>query len=177
MTIFIDMDEVIADAYDAFISNYNTDFNENLTIEDFKGAEAWEIIPKDRKKQMRKYLYTDGFFRSFKPIGNSQDILEQLCKEHEVYIASAAMEFPNSLKEKSDWLDEYFPFIHWKNRILCGNKFILKGDLLIDDRAYNLKAFNGHSLLFTSPHNIYENSFPRANNWDEAYEFIKSIEK
>ncbi|NER18176.1 5' nucleotidase, NT5C type [Spongiivirga citrea] len=177
MTIFIDMDEVIADAYEAFITNYNTDFNENLTIEDFKGAEAWEIIPQDRKKQMRKYLYTDGFFRSFKPIGNSQDVLEQLCKEHEVYIASAAMEFPNSLKEKSDWLDEYFPFIHWKNRILCGNKFILKGDLLIDDRAYNLKAFNGHSLLFTSPHNIYENSFPRANNWDEAYQFIKSIEK
>jgi len=30
MTIFIDMDEVIADVYDAFITNYNSDFNEQL---------------------------------------------------------------------------------------------------------------------------------------------------
>jgi len=80
------------------------------------------------------------------------------------------MQFPNSLEEKSEWLDEHFPFIHWRNRILCGNKHILNGDVLIDDRNHNLENFQGRPLLFTSPHNINTNGFERVNSWDEVAE-------
>ena len=78
------------------------------------------------------------------------------------------MEFPNSLLEKSEWLDEHFPFIPWQRRILCGHKHILKGDILIDDRAYNLEHFKGKSLLFTSPHNINIHNLERVDNWKEV---------
>ncbi|MGB6153734.1 MAG: 5'(3')-deoxyribonucleotidase, partial [Pricia sp.] len=109
-----------------------------------------------------------GFFRDLNPIADSQTVLKKLNEKYEVYIASAAMQFPNSLEEKSEWLDEHFPFIPWRRRILCGDKHILKGDILIDDRSYNLEEFEGRPLLFTSPHNIHTTGIERVNDWKEV---------
>ncbi len=168
MTLFVDMDEVIADTYWAHIELYNQEFGEQLTLEECYGKEVWQCVPQERQESVRKHATRNGFFSMLKPIEGSQQILEQLVKHYDLYIASAAMQYPNSLKEKSDWLDDFFPFINWKNRILCGDKHILKGDILIDDRSYNLKNFNGRSLLFTSPHNVHSNGFERVNSWHEV---------
>jgi len=165
MTLFVDMDEVIADAYQAKIDRYNADFGTQLTINECMGKEVWQCVPIAHRETVKRYAAQDGFFRELKPIAGSKEVLEQLAERYEVYIASAAMQFPKSLREKSDWLDEHFPFIHWRNRILCGDKHILKGDILVDDRSYNLEAFKGRTLLFTSPHNIHTNGYDRVDNW------------
>lgn len=170
MIIFVDMDEVIADTYGAHIELYNKEFNEQLSVEMCEGSEVWQNVPVERQASVRKHATLPGFFRNLKPIQYSQDVLKKLSEKHHVYIASAAMQFPNSLEEKSDWLDEHFPFIHWKNRILCGDKHILKGDVLIDDRSYNLKDFDGRAFLFTSPHNINTQGFERVSTWLEIAE-------
>ncbi|MEM7379649.1 MAG: 5'(3')-deoxyribonucleotidase [Bacteroidota bacterium] len=167
MILFVDMDEVIADTYGAHILQYNADFEENLSLQQCIGGEVWHSVPEERQESVRNHAWQPGFFRTLVPIKDSQSVLADLAEKYEVYIASAAMQFPNSLQEKSDWLDEYFPFIHWKNRILCGDKHILKGDVLIDDRAYNLENFDGRSIMFTSPHNINQNGFERADSWEE----------
>ncbi len=168
MTLFIDMDEVIADTYGAHITTYNRDFDASLTQEACMGKEVWQCVPEAHQKSIRNHARQEGFFRDLPPIENSQDVLKELSKQYDLFIASAAMQFPNSLIEKSDWIDEYFPFIHWKNRILCGDKHILKGDILIDDRSYNLDSFNGRTILFTSPHNIHSEGHERANSWEDV---------
>ncbi|MGC1514059.1 MAG: 5'(3')-deoxyribonucleotidase [Maribacter sp.] len=167
MVIFIDMDEVIADTYGAHIDVYNTEFKGELTKDSCAGTEVWRMVPEAHQESVRKHAARRGFFRELKVIPNSQEVLAQLATKHEVYIASAAMQFPNSLEEKSEWLDEHFPFIPWQNRILCGHKHILKGDVLIDDRSYNLEHFDGRGLQFTSPHNVNTTGFERVNNWLE----------
>ncbi|MBQ4913086.1 5'(3')-deoxyribonucleotidase [Maribacter sp. MMG018] len=170
MIIYVDMDEVIADTYGAHIEIYNQEFNANLTKETCMGSEVWKMVPEAHQESVRKHATRRGFFRNLKPIEHSIEVLSKINEVHELYIASAAMQFPNSLEEKSDWLDEYFPFIPWQNRILCGHKHILKGDVLIDDRNYNLERFDGRSLQFTSPHNINTNGFERVNTWLEVAE-------
>ena len=172
MTLFVDMDEVIADAYYAHIEHYNREFGEQLSLADCYGKEVWQCVPEDRQQSVRKHASRIGFFRDLNPIKDSQEVLRELETKFELYIASAAMQFPNSLKEKSDWLDLYFPFIPWQNRILCGDKHILKGDILIDDRSYNLQRFEGRSILFTSPHNVHSNGFERAENWRSVAEML-----
>ena len=167
MTIFVDMDEVIADAYNAHIEIYNAEYEAQLLSENCHGREVWQCVPEEHQKSIKGHARRVGFFQDLKVIPQSQEVLSELCKIHQVYIASAAMEFPNSLKEKSDWLDKYFPFIPWQNRILCGHKFILKGDVLIDDRSRNLQSFEGRSIMFTSPHNVNTMDFERANSWGE----------
>jgi 5'(3')-deoxyribonucleotidase len=168
MVIYLDMDEVLADTYGAHIDIYNREFGEQLRLEDCMGREVWQCVPEMRQQSVRDHARTEGFFSGLNPIEGSIPTVEQLCKHHDVYIASAAMQFPNSLREKSDWLDKYFPFIPWQQRILLGHKHILQGDILIDDRSFNLQHFKGRSLLFTSPHNINENHFERVHDWSEV---------
>ncbi|MRI01919.1 5'(3')-deoxyribonucleotidase [Kriegella sp. EG-1] len=170
MKIFVDMDEVIADTYGAHIDIYNQEFNGNLTTETCMGNEVWKMVPTAHQDSVRKHATRRGFFRNLRPIENSIEVLSKLNDVHELYIASAAMQFPNSLEEKSDWLNEHFPFIPWQHIILCGHKHILRGDVLIDDRSYNLEHFNGRGLQFTSPHNIRTTGFERVNNWLEVAE-------
>lgn len=168
MILFVDMDEVMADTYGAHIEIYNQEFQECLTIEACMGREVWHTVPEDRQSSVRNHARNRGFFRNLKPMADSQEVLKELSKKYEVHIASAAMQFPNSLEEKSEWLDEHFPFIPWQQRILCGHKHILNGDILIDDRSYNLENFKGRSLLFTSPHNINVAGFERVDSWKEV---------
>lgn len=170
MVIFVDMDDVIADTYGKHIEMYNEEFNEFLSLSKIVSGEVWQNVPEMHKDSIRRHALMDGFFRDLKPIKDSIEVLKEMSRKHEVYIASAAMQFPNSLREKSDWLDEYFPFITWQYRILCGHKYMLRGDLLIDDRSLNLDKFEGNTLLFTSPHNILENSHERVDSWKEVAE-------
>lgn len=170
MRIFVDMDEVIADTYGAHIELYNEKYKAQLTKEECMGGDVWEFVPKEYQQYIHEQNRQRGFFSKLKVIEDSQKVLEALNKEHEVYIASAAMQFPQSLEEKSIWLDEHFPFITWEHRILLGHKFVLKGDVLIDDRSFNLDTFDGRALQFSSPHNINTNGFERVENWKEIGE-------
>ena len=165
MTIFIDMDDVLADTYGKHIELYNEEFKEALSPTHFESGEVWQNVPKVRQSSIHQHVHMKGFFRNLKPLKDSQIVMEALWHKYDVYIATAATQFPNSLKEKSDWLDEYFPFVTWQHRIMCGHKFILRGDLLIDDRSYNLEKFEGDTLLFTSPHNINTKGYKRVNDW------------
>ena len=91
LTIFVDMDEVIADACGAFLERYNREFNESVTLAECHGKEVWEGIPEERRDVARKYHREDGFFRNLRPMVNSQRVLEELTQKYNVYIASAAM--------------------------------------------------------------------------------------
>ena len=117
MTVFIDMDEVMADTYGAHIEWYNRRQGGSLTREQCMGGEVWQQVPEHRERIWQHY-FEPGFFRELEPIAHSQEVLRELVEKYQVYVASAAMQFPNSLIEKHQWLDEHFPFIHWRNRIL-----------------------------------------------------------
>ncbi|TYA71961.1 5' nucleotidase, NT5C type [Seonamhaeicola marinus] len=167
MTIFVDMDDVLADTYGKHIEWYNRDFNANLKRSDICSGEVYENVPELHRESIIKHAWTPGFFYELKPLPNSIEVIKELCAKHDVYIATAATQFPNSLKEKSEWLAKYFPFIDWQHQIMCGHKFILKGDLLIDDRTYNLEKFEGDTFLFSTPHNAKDTGYKRVANWEE----------
>ena len=170
MTLFVDMDEVLADTYQAHLDLYNSEYNEQLKVENCLGRELWQCVPADRQASIREHCHRPGFFKGLKPMKDAIEVMEQLSQEYQVYIASAAMEFPVSLAEKSEWIDEHMPFIPWKQRILCGHKHILRGEILIDDRLKNLQPFVGRSILFTSPHNTEVDGFERVSSWAEIAE-------
>jgi len=165
--IAIDMDEVIADTIDKFIELYKREHNTVIRLDEMDGKEFNEMLPEEIKQTLRAYLHQPGFFRDLKVMPGSQEVVKALCDKYDVYIVSAAMEFPNSLLDKHDWLAEHFPFIHWKNIIFCGNK-IVDVQIMIDDRIRNFAGFEGRKLLFSSPHNHLITEYERVNNWSEV---------
>ena len=119
-------------------------------------------------------IYKPGFFRYAPIITGAQEALQELQNDFDIYIVSAAMEFPNSLLEKHDWLAEHFPFISWKNIIFCGDKSVIDTDYLIDDHLKNLDFCKGMPILFTAGHNVNVTRHTRVNNWIEAVDLLKS---
>ena len=165
--IAIDMDEVIADTIDKFIELYKREHNIEIRLDQMDGKEFNEMLPEEIKQTLKEYLHQPGFFRDLKVMPGSQEVVKALCEKYDVYIVSAAMEFPNSLLDKHDWLTEHFPFIHWKNIIFCGNK-IVDVQIMIDDRIRNFAGFKGRSLLYTSPHNLLITEYERVSSWAEV---------
>jgi 5'-nucleotidase len=168
MRIIIDMDEVIADAIERFLEWYERDFGVRYTKADLHGTKLHLLVPEEHRRIVKQYPHQKGFFKDLPLIKYSREVLEELHNRFEVYVASAAMEFPSSLQDKNEWLDQYFPFIHWKRRIFCGDKSVLKGDILIDDHDFNLSVFDGRPIIFTASHNVNETKYERLNSWLDA---------
>lgn len=163
------MDDVIADATGQFILYYEREFGVKIERSVLNGKQEGEGFP-DNHSVLRQFPYRANFFRTMKPNAHSQEVLEKLNKKYELFIVSAAMEFPQSLTEKLEWLGEHLPFLSWKQFVFCGSKAVVYGDYMIDDLPHNLEKFNGEKLIFTAPHNIHLNHFQRLNNWKEVGE-------
>jgi 5'-nucleotidase len=174
-TIAIDMDGVIADIEKHYIDWYERDYGVRVNRKDMEGLMEDEAMP--RKDSIAKFLNTPGFFRTIPVMEGAVEAVKNLMQDHEVYIVSAAMEFPLSLYEKQQWLAEHFPFINWRNIIFCGDKSIIDTDFLIDDHLKNLDFCKGKALMFTAFHNVNHKHHQRVNNWKELPAIIRSISK
>ena len=160
----IDMDGVIADVYEQFFRYDEIDFGKRRPLEEVVGIEERKAFP-----YINEYVYRQGFFRTAPVVKDSIDILARLNENYEVFIVSAAMEFPQSLPEKLAWLQEHFSFLTWQQFVFCGSKTIIDADIMIDDHFKNLDLFKGTTILFTQPHNQLKNAgrHKRASSWDE----------
>ncbi|HEV8283216.1 MAG TPA: 5'(3')-deoxyribonucleotidase [Chitinophagaceae bacterium] len=167
--IAIDMDGVLADVVEQFFLYDEKDFGKRKTIEEIIGRPESISFPK-----CREYVYTKGFFRYAPVMKESREILSELNKRYEIFIVSAAMEFPQSLSEKHEWLNEHFPFITWQQIVFCGSKTIVEADMMIDDHFKNLDHFKGATFLFSQPHNLLQNAgrHKRVHSWNEIADLL-----
>jgi 5'(3')-deoxyribonucleotidase len=165
------MDEVIADFSSKHLEVYNRDFNESLMIQDLHGTRLRLLRP-DRAQQISDYIDVPQFFRDLPVVEGSQDVIRELSEHYEIFIATAAMERPTSFAPKYEWLREHFPFLSDLNFVFCGDKSIIHADYLIDDNSRHFDRFVGQGILYTAPHNIYEQGYVRVNNWQEVREYF-----
>lgn len=169
--IAIDMDEVMADISPKFLDLYEREMGIRLAKEEYWGKKIYQINGGDR---IREFLFEKGFFADLPVMPGSQEVVQELAQDFDLFITTAAMEFRHSLEDKYDWLLQHFPFIHWKNFVFCGDKSIIGTEYMIDDHVFNLQTFRGKGLLFTASHNIHETGFTRVNNWQEVREFFQT---
>lgn len=168
MRILIDMDDVMADAVARFLEWYERDFGIRYTKQDLVGTKLIDIVPEEHRGIVKNYPHQKGFFKNLPLIPDSREVIQELYNNHEVFVASAAMEFRYSMDEKFEWLENHFPFIHWRRRIFCGDKHLLKADVLIDDHDFNLTTFEGRAIMFTAPHNMGDKRYERLDSWLDA---------
>ncbi|WP_074493300.1 5' nucleotidase, NT5C type [Mucilaginibacter polytrichastri] len=169
-TIAIDMDGVLADVETQFLNWYERDFGIKMTKDQIAGLTEDTAFPE--KGAIRKFAHTAGFFLTLPVMEGAVEAIATLSKKFEIYIVSAAMEFPLSLPEKLEWLKVNFPAISWKNIIFCGDKSIINTDYMIDDHLKNLDNFKGKTIMFHAFHNVSYTHHTRANNWKEVIDLM-----
>ena len=172
--ICVDMDEVMADTVGEHLRRYNADFGTTLTHRDLDGKWLWQVVPIEHHTALIGYLNEPGFFGALSVMPDAQRVLERLSRDHEVFIASAAMEVPKSFAAKFEWMEQHFPFIAPAHIVFCGDKSILAADFLIDDNPRQLRAFRGQGLLFTAPHNLAATEWQRVDDWQAVEDFFYS---
>ena len=125
LTIFIDMDGVLADFY-----------------------KAKENHPDFGKKGFRPDLELD--FSTFEPISGAIDAIEKLIDMgHDLFIATTPpWNHPDAWGQKRNWVEKHLPSLKRK-MFLTHRKDLLKGDILIDDTTYRgQRDFEGEFMWF-----------------------------
>jgi len=172
--VIVDMDEVIADPMNEMIGWYRKNYKMDVDWDKMLVGSWVKGFPDEHQSLIMERILSPGFFRNLPVIADSVDVLREMNERYEMFIVSAATEFPNSLKDKMDWLLDHFPFFTWRQIALCGDKRLICGDYMIDDHVKNLKHFSGKKYLFTAAHNLTVAGYDRINNWKEAAEiFLK----
>lgn len=170
-TIAIDMDGVLADVEAHFISWYEHQYGEKFSKKDLEGKSEENAFPK--KGTVKKFASTENFFKTVPVMEGAVEAVKELQQHYEIYIVSAAMEFPQSLVEKKAWLENHFPFIGWKSIVFCGDKSIIGTDIMIDDHPKNLNYFKGETIMFRAFHNVNYKNHKRADNWQQVLDLLK----
>ncbi len=167
--ISVDMDGVIANVYSQFISMHAAEFGIVLSLDEITGKPEEVAFA-----NAIKYVTSPGFFRNAPVMNDAQKVMLKLNEHYQIFIVSAAMEFPNSLIEKQAWLNEHFPYIGWQQMVFCGSKEIIKADIMIDDHFKNLNHFTGETILFTQPHNKIADArqHTRVETWKEIEQLL-----
>lgn len=168
------MDGVLADVEKHIIYHYERLYGVSIPYASIVGKSEEQAFP--ISGAVGEIVRAPGFFRSIPLIPGAIEALTELVKDYEVFIVSAAVEFPTSLNEKLEWLAWHFPFISWRNIVFCGDKSIIKADIMVDDHFKNLDHFDGKPILFHAAHNAATDRHHRVHNWKEALAYIRLLD-
>jgi 5'-nucleotidase len=170
--IAVDLDEVLADTVAKRLDRYQKDYAVPLSRAEIYGKQIRDAVPSDRSRAVEACLDEPGFSRDIPIMADAQKVLRELADHFHIFIATTAMDHPNSFLDRYFWLQENLPFLTDRNYVFCGSKSILRANYLIDDNPKNLKAFAGKGILFDAHHNVYDREFTRVRNWLEVGEFF-----
>ena len=170
--IAIDMDEVISDAIERFADWYERDHHITFTREQLSTSRFEDLLEEGHRYKVKEYAHHEDFFKDLNVIPGSQEVVKELHKKYEIFITTAAMEFPHSFKHKLNWLNQHFPYISWTNIVFCGDKSIINADYLIDDNVKHFKRFIGQGILFTAAHNRNVDWDVRVNSWYDVAKML-----
>ena len=166
--IAIDMDEVVADALSRHLDLYNRRYQAGLTREHTHGKYLHQTVPAEHREEVEQWVREVGFFRDLPVMPDCVEVIRELRQHYDIFITTAAMQFPNSFVEKYDWLAKHLPFIPWTHIVFCGDKSVIAADYLVDDHARNFIGFHGEGILFSAPHNVHVTGYRRVADWREV---------
>lgn len=174
LKIGIDLDDTINSLVEIWLSLYNSDYNDNVKIEDIK---TWDIGDYTKAgKDFYKYLGDGEAFKNLTIKDGAANIIEKLCEQHEVYIVTANASYNTGVcDDKVNFIKKFMPFFPIKNIIFINNKSLLDLDVLIDDGLHNFEGFKGIKIVFNRPWNRIQFGDYRMYNWDE--EILDMINK
>lgn len=167
------MDDVMAETGLKILKTYNELFKTDHNPADFTGKPFDSIFDVHKYGVVREEIRKPGFFADLEVKPDAPQVIEALNAVYDVYIVSAATEFPLSLSEKISWLNKNFPYIGWQKMVFCGYKHMINANIMIDDHTKNLDYFEGETkLLFNALHNQDVLTYKRVNSWSEIAEIL-----
>ncbi len=182
MIIGVDVDSVVADLHSVWISRYNKDYNDNLSLEgtEITDWDTSKFVKRECGVKIYDYLKDPTLYDDILPVEDSLDIIDQIKEDFNsriIYITSTPIETPGV---KFNWLVRH-GFLKEKelhNYYECRDKSLIACDILLDDRYENARDAFNLGVLFTRPWNKKYDYKYRVKDWLQFYnnlEYFTSI--
>lgn len=177
--ILIDMDDVLINLHEAWVSELNKAFGRNVNVEDITDWDMTLFFPNLTMQQIFSPLSNGNFWHSVKPKEGAVEFVRRLKNDgYQVYVCTTS--YYKTLKEKMDGaLFRHFDYLPWGDVIVTPNKQMINADFLIDDGTHNLVGGKYKKILMDMPHNrkFEERSYGmiRVHSWEEIYKYIKGV--
>jgi 5'(3')-deoxyribonucleotidase len=152
---------------------------------DHESRNEWDILKhpalKGREDACRAAFHEKGFCASLEPIPGAQQGLRALQEIADVYIITSPMPSETWVHERDAAIEKYFG-INRKDIGHIHNKWLVRGDVLIDDKTSHIKKWipwnpAGLGVLWAYNHNLKSNlehhkNWIRTNCWDTVIEHV-----
>jgi 5'-nucleotidase len=162
-TPLIDMDDVLCNLVQPWMSILEQRFKIKIDFEDLNGWNLGEILPAKYPVLTSSRVYAPldepGFFRNLPIMPGVKAVLEEM--KHmgwrPVIVTSLPIVKHNPgqvIQEKCEWIEENLSgLIEPRNVVITYKKFLVRGDALVDDAPHNLEQFPGHTVAVNKPWN------------------------
>lgn len=176
--ILIDMDDTITNFLEEVINEYNKTYGTNHSIDE---VTEW-VIPSSFEYGLFSVLELTNILTMITPKLDSIEYINKWIDEgYDVFIVSDCCNRYQSYRDKLKWLKTYIPKFDLSHFIPCKEKYVISGDVLIDDNLDNLEKWSLHNpygmdLLMTAQHNKGIQDERRINSFEEADDLIKTVQ-
>lgn len=172
--ILVDMDDVIENLVEAWIKEIDRRHGYHRDSEDITAWDMYKFYPDLEPNYIYEILDDPEFWKTVEPKKDAMEYIPKLQEYFEIYIVTAGLYL--SIEAKiSNIIYKYFPTIDNDHIIICHNKQMIKGDVIIDDGIHNLIGHDAIKLLYDTPHNREEDlpdDIYRVHNWEEIYNWL-----
>lgn len=185
--ILVDIDDTLNQFAPTFWGIYNEKYNENL---DYLTVDSWNLQKYAREDvPIYDLLQHPGLFRNIPLKEYAQEFMEYLHSFYNTYIVTDSPQgtsdcelpgkhFSNPADDKRKWVGEHFPFFPQEKIIMCSHKWMIEGDVLVDDKPATFKKFQElgkNCILIDMPYNRHIDTKWRAQDLREAKEMIERL--
>lgn len=183
-TILCDIDEVVNNLIEELLRKYNEKYNDKLTLDDIT---EWEIkkFLKPECKNIFEEFCSDEFLYSLKLQPKAKEVIKKLMGKYNFYFVSSKS--PGHVEVTDKWLKCHFEEYDSTMLVICKDKHLVHGDILIDDCLGNFTTDNNkvspvkYNLIFDKPWNrsYSEDNVRtyRVHDWGEIEKLINKLEE
>lgn len=183
MRILVDMDDVLENLLEVWVSVLNAKHDLHVKQEDIVEWEMAKAYPTLTKEEIFEPFNKETFWQLTTPKKDAQKYIQMLQKDgHEIFVVTATHYNFIAMKMRSI-VEKWFPSIPYNHLIITYEKQMVKGDVLVDDYLPNLIGGEYKKLLFDAPYNrqisdetLAKYGVTRVKDWAETYQAIKNIE-
>lgn len=147
MRIIVDMDGIVADSMVAWLDKIHEKTGIRATLDDVKAWEFYNDPPFNAapKNSILEILQEPDFHARIKPLPGAIEALKSLHEEgHDLRLVTAR-HGPVSMPATLAWVKDHLPFLSVETNVLfVVDKWLVKGDVIIDDKLANLEQYREH---------------------------------
>ncbi|MBI2449676.1 hypothetical protein HYV49_05260 [Candidatus Pacearchaeota archaeon] len=183
ITVLFDQDGVLCDLLPSWLSLYNQETGENTKEEEITQFNLYDLVKYPDK--LEEALAKKDLFLNVTPYKDCVQYFKKIIKDKafDVFIVTQVPRCSiYGLYEKRLWMKKYFKKFSTDRIISAHRKYLIDGDILIDDNPKHLKDFREHkpgriSIAMDHPYNRDAECDYRVSNWKALYGILLEIKQ